>query len=129
MQMLAPKDFRDANFPTAGVASPGGEVDSRAPVTGYAFPESLVAAGIALAWAEPVFIFGALCRGVAQLGSALRSGRRGRWFKSSHPDHYSLHQIRNGWRVSLRKRRTGPDTSRKTKPAVILGHPFQQKSN
>ena len=26
-------------------------------------------------------------RGVAQLGSALRSGRRGRWFKSSRPDH------------------------------------------
>ena len=25
-------------------------------------------------------------RGVAQLGSALRSGRRGRWFESSHPD-------------------------------------------
>ncbi len=25
-------------------------------------------------------------RGVAQLGSALRSGRRGRWFKSSRPD-------------------------------------------
>ena len=25
-------------------------------------------------------------RGVAQLGSARRSGRRGRWFKSSHPD-------------------------------------------
>jgi hypothetical protein len=26
-------------------------------------------------------------RGVAQLGSARRSGRRGRRFKSSHPDH------------------------------------------
>lgn len=26
-------------------------------------------------------------RGVAQLGRALRSGRRGRWFKSSRPDH------------------------------------------
>jgi hypothetical protein len=26
-------------------------------------------------------------RGVAQLGSALRSGRRGRWFESSRPDH------------------------------------------
>jgi hypothetical protein len=26
-------------------------------------------------------------RDVAQLGRALRSGRRGRWFKSSHPDH------------------------------------------
>src|SRR5690554_1309913 len=25
-------------------------------------------------------------RGVAQSGSALRSGRRGRWFESSHPD-------------------------------------------
>jgi hypothetical protein len=25
-------------------------------------------------------------RGVAQPGSALRSGRRGRWFESSHPD-------------------------------------------
>src|SRR5699024_1043620 len=28
-----------------------------------------------------------LLRGVAQLGSALRSGRRGRRFKSCHPDH------------------------------------------
>ncbi len=27
-------------------------------------------------------------RDVAQLGSALRSGRRGRWFESSHPDWY-----------------------------------------
>ncbi len=27
-------------------------------------------------------------RDVAQLGSALRSGRRGRWFESSHPDFY-----------------------------------------
>ena len=26
-------------------------------------------------------------RDVAQPGSALRSGRRGRWFKSSHPDY------------------------------------------
>ncbi len=26
-------------------------------------------------------------RDVAQPGSALRSGRRGRWFESSHPDH------------------------------------------
>ena len=29
----------------------------------------------------------AVLRDVAQLGRALRSGRRGRWFKSSHPDH------------------------------------------
>ncbi len=27
-----------------------------------------------------------LWRDVAQLGRALRSGRRGRWFESSHPD-------------------------------------------
>ncbi len=27
-----------------------------------------------------------LFRDVAQPGSALRSGRRGRWFESSHPD-------------------------------------------
>ena len=26
------------------------------------------------------------CRDVAQLGRALRSGRKGRWFESSHPD-------------------------------------------
>ncbi len=31
-----------------------------------------------------------LCRGVAQPGSALRSGRRGRRFNSSHPDHAVL---------------------------------------
>ncbi len=30
---------------------------------------------------------GAKFRGVAQLGRALRSGRRGRWFESSHLDH------------------------------------------
>ncbi len=29
-------------------------------------------------------------RDVAQLGRALRSGRRGRWFESSHPDHFPL---------------------------------------
>ncbi len=28
-------------------------------------------------------------RGVAQLGRALRSGRKGRWFESSHLDHLS----------------------------------------
>ena len=32
-----------------------------------------------------------LWRDVAQLGSALRSGRRGRWFESSHPDLYICH--------------------------------------
>ena len=31
----------------------------------------------------------ATIRGVAQLGSALRSGRRGRQFKSGHPDFYN----------------------------------------
>ena len=30
--------------------------------------------------------FGAHFRGVAQPGSVLRSGRRGRWFESSRPD-------------------------------------------
>src|SRR5690606_26211525 len=39
-------------------------------------------------------------RGVAQLGSALRSGRRGRRFKSCHPDH-----TRTG--PDLRKRSQG----------------------
>ena len=34
--------------------------------------------------AEPIF------RGVAQLGRALRSGRRGRWFESSHLDQILL---------------------------------------
>ena len=29
---------------------------------------------------------GSFLRDVAQSGSALRSGRRGRWFESSHPD-------------------------------------------
>lgn len=31
--------------------------------------------------------YSAANRGVAQLGGALRSGRRGRWFESSHLDH------------------------------------------
>lgn len=32
-------------------------------------------------------------RDVAQLGSALRSGRRGRWFESSHPDSVETQDI------------------------------------
>ena len=32
-------------------------------------------------------------RGVAQLGSALRSGRRGRGFKSRHPDDEKTHEL------------------------------------
>lgn len=36
-------------------------------------------------------------RGVAQLGSALRSGRRGRRFKSCHPDHFSWGQYDGGY--------------------------------
>ena len=30
----------------------------------------------------------ALCRGVAQTGSALEWGSRGRWFKSNRPDQF-----------------------------------------
>jgi hypothetical protein len=30
---------------------------------------------------------GSIFRGVAQFGSAFGSGLKGRWFKSSHPDH------------------------------------------
>ncbi len=33
-----------------------------------------------------------IARDVAQLGSALRSGRRGRWFESSHPD-FCMYQV------------------------------------
>ena len=33
-----------------------------------------------------------LCRGVAQFGRALRSGRRGRRFKSCHLDHSNIKQ-------------------------------------
>ena len=32
-------------------------------------------------------------RGVAQFGSALRSGRRGRGFKSRHPDDEKTHEL------------------------------------
>ena len=32
-------------------------------------------------------------RGVAQSGSALAWGARGRWFESNHPDHNSRHKI------------------------------------
>ena len=35
------------------------------------------------------------CLGMAQSGSARRSGRRGRWFKSSYPDHVYL----TSWRM------------------------------
>ena len=42
-------------------------------------------------------------RGVAQLGSALRSGRRGRRFKSGHPDHVIAgHTVCGGLRFALR---------------------------
>ena len=33
-----------------------------------------------------LFTFSLMKRDVAQPGSVLRSGRRGRWFESSHPD-------------------------------------------
>ncbi len=33
------------------------------------------------------YTFAVHFRDVAQPGSALRSGRRGRWFESSHPDY------------------------------------------
>ena len=35
------------------------------------------------------FLYELIHRGVAQPGSALRSGRRGRWFESSRPDTYN----------------------------------------
>lgn len=38
------------------------------------------------AGSKSIFIFVFPKRDVAQPGSALRSGRRGRWFESSHPD-------------------------------------------
>ena len=42
-------------------------------------------------------------RGVAQFGSALRSGRRGRGFKSRHPD-YSVAAVTDGGHSSLEPR-------------------------
>ena len=36
-------------------------------------------------------------RDVAQPGSALRSGRRGRWFESSHPDKRKALRIAEGF--------------------------------
>ncbi len=42
--------------------------------------------GNALASILKAFYFCGVFRDVAQPGSALRSGRRGRWFESSHPD-------------------------------------------
>src|ERR1039458_3853408 len=39
-------------------------------------------------------------RGVAQLGSALRSGRRGRRFKSGHPDQVTGHFSVRKWPLS-----------------------------
>ena len=56
----------------------------------------------------------AVHRGVAQLGSALRSGRRGRGFKSRHPDHTKA-LVRDSHRV----RRPGPSSCRDSDtPAV-----------
>ena len=34
-------------------------------------------------------------RDVAQFGRALRSGRKGRWFESSHPDHHKTLKFNN----------------------------------
>ena len=39
-------------------------------------------------------------RGVAQPGSALRSGRRGRWFESSRPDLAIDYQVVSGFFLS-----------------------------
>ena len=38
-------------------------------------------------WGSSPHIGSIVCRGVAQFGSAFGSGPKGRWFKSSHPDH------------------------------------------
>ena len=51
-------------------------------------------------------------RGVAQFGRALRSGRRGRWFESSHLDHtcgvHDAHRFFSGnWPASLFARNRG----------------------
>ena len=40
-----------------------------------------------------------MCRGVAQFGSALAWGARGRWFESSHPDSTRLDET-GGYRFS-----------------------------
>ena len=39
-------------------------------------------------------------RDVAQPGSALRSGRRGRWFESSHPDWPAIAPATAGFLIS-----------------------------
>ena len=51
----------------------------------------IAVAGCGLSPGENAQLLCLICvilRGVAQPGSALRSGRSGRRFKSSHPDHY-----------------------------------------
>ena len=52
-------------------------------------------------------------RGVAQLGSALRSGRRGRRFKSGHPDpgHRPLPHAGSGLLLCIQPRSTATPTS------------------
>src|SRR5262249_54263080 len=52
-------------------------------------------------------------RGVAQPGRALRSGRRSRWFKSSHPDH--LH------RPARKSGTNGVTVRRRSLAAVLAG--------
>jgi hypothetical protein len=42
--------------------------------------------GVIAAGSDPAFRHGTILRGVAQIGRALGSGPRGRWFKSTHPD-------------------------------------------
>ena len=60
-------------------------------------------------------------RGVAQLGSALRSGRRGRWFESSHPDHFCQAKVRD-WADSVLARLwvDGNGTFKGERLAVLL---------
>ena len=64
-------------------------------VTAFCYPEFSVASHMIMTWnfhsRRPFYTIAALrrtrfFRGVAQPGRALRSGRRGRRFKSSHPD-------------------------------------------
>lgn len=71
-------------------------------------------------------------RGVAQLGSVLRSGRRGRWFESSHPDNKNKTHRKMGFTINTLLKRVNSliysisCISCLTKPASSLKYPSEK---
>src|SRR5690606_12783625 len=97
-------DAVDGEAPERGDGERGKSVDR---VLGGGYPPPLPAPG-----GPPEDRRCGTPRGVAQFGRALRSGRRGRWFKSSRPDHFASVR-RGGHEPTLRAGRRGAPGERR----------------